>query len=858
MNAFNLFDSVPVPDHAESQFNGNHDVTTSASFGRVEPLECLNYYPGDRFRMRYNIEAEFPPLLSPSFTRFKLNEYQFKVRKGLLFQNDKYETWMLSARGDVKDVPLHPSIPLSAQNMYGDAFVGIRFHSTLPFYTTFFNSIPYLQVNGFDDSVPSWNLLFKKMLDSVAVQNPVYFDVDEQVFYWEQFWKSLKIEIFDGKGFSRGEISHIQNNFIVNTQQKSTTFTNYIDLNVSSNWDFHFADDFLHNGDKYTTFLTLTDASHDPERFPCYIMPAIFSPEGLMEKLGYPCNDFYVDDAFFDKVWQMLTGQVDLKYGAVPTYQGIEQMQSAFMTFCNFGLAQNKDFLSDSLDATYTHIINYKSRVAGSLSPFTLLQKFLISASYSGAAGGRLIDYDESPVFSMFMLRDLVIFHQIMDELPIPDSDPVENSYYSKNLDLCRLTGYHLIYNEYFRDPNLTDELPLCKEYPVTHGYPFCTNTDYDDQVMSSYEAYKDFCLTKIYELNPTLDGDWNVHFFDNTTLHYDSLHSYIEMCVMLMYRMFDIRPKCMDKDYFSSALPNVSTVQVFAPVTQILPSNGAVPSMDAIPDFSPLFGDQVGDNLTFLSIEAFRTANILQSFYQNAYLAGPRPVSFILMMFGVHSQDFRMEIPVLCNASSKYVQIQELTQQSETEQLPLGYSASKASLFKSNDFTSIESDGDQGYIYTLFSLVPEYSFVGGLDKKLLCDNVFQTTFFPQFAVLGEEAIKKFEIQANPQSIMVMLDPDSADFSSLNETFGYNQRYANYKYIQSSVHGRFLTDLRYWHANRIYDMFNKKLALSNSLISVDVPKRMFVDDKAENARIFAVCECEFVRQLPNINPVKLL
>lgn len=855
---FDLFDSVPVPEHVSSQFGGNHDVTTTAKFGTIEPLECQNYFPGDKFRFKFHTEVNFPPLLSPSYTRFKMHQYTFKCRKGLLFQNDEYSKFMLSAREKMTDVPLHPSIPYSQQNLYGSSVVGIRFHSSLPIYVTNVNGVCYLQLNDLPDT-PSWNLFFKRIydaylesLDSGGESFNEVFPLSEQIFYWNEFWNSLHIEVLDGKNFSKGDVDHIQCNFYVGA---GDVLTNYVDLSLPANWNVVFADDLIHNGDKYTTFVQISNLDYDPQRFPAYVLPPILQPKGLMEKLGYPSNMLYLDDDFLSRLKTQIFFPTDNTPYQLPAYNSILDWYSPAIEVYNYPVFQEGS-LGGSSPLSYTRILDVDNGLRSVISPAVFMQKVLMSYMYNGGAAGDIITYENSPVITSVPLKSLFPAEYIVDNYytDVEGIDPTD-----KNMDLCRLTGYHLIWNEYFRDPNLTDELPLCKTYPVTHGITAFTNVDVGSD-MTSYEAYKDFLITKLLAYNDVIPSDGSVKFYDGSKLFISDIRSYIECIYMLMYRFFEIPKKCMDKDYFTSALPNVSQVQVFAPVVPSLPDDCASVNKDLIPDYTPAFSSMLPDNLTFLSIDAFRTANVMQSFYINANLAGPRPVSFILMMFGVHSQDFRMEVPILVDASQKYVQIQELTQQSETDQLPLGYQASKASLFKgdSDGFVEIDSEGDQGYVYTLYSIVPEMSICGGFDKMLLCDNVFQTTFFPHFGVLGEEAIMKFEVQAVAPASLLLAGEPFPNFSHLNEPYGYQQRYANYKFWKSHVHGRFLTDMRFWHANRLMDSMNRNVLLSQSFLEYDDPQRMFVDSEEENCFVYAICQGEFIRELPTINPTKLL
>ena len=68
--------------------------------------------------------------------------------------------------------------------------------------------------------------------------------------------------------------------------------------------------------------------------------------------------------------------------------------------------------------------------------------------------------------------------------------------------------------------------------------------------------------------------------------------------------------------------------------------------------------------------------------------------------------------------------------------------------------------------------------------------------YWPDFAHLGEQAILNQEIFAD----YLEVNPSSNEL-----TFGYTPRYAEYKYKQSTVHGDFRDELKYWHMGRTFD-----------------------------------------------------
>lgn len=108
--------------------------------------------------------------------------------------------------------------------------------------------------------------------------------------------------------------------------------------------------------------------------------------------------------------------------------------------------------------------------------------------------------------------------------------------------------------------------------------------------------------------------------------------------------------------------------------------------------------------------------------------------------------------------------------------------------------------------------------------------------YFPEFAHLGEQEIWNTEVyQGN----------SSTDLGSLSGTFGYQSRYAEYKYYPNTVHGDLkLPGFENW---TLYRKFASKPELNDEFIEVD-------SNAEELGRIFPVKEGEdgqFIVQMYN-------
>ena len=96
----------------------------------------------------------------------------------------------------------------------------------------------------------------------------------------------------------------------------------------------------------------------------------------------------------------------------------------------------------------------------------------------------------------------------------------------------------------------------------------------------------------------------------------------------------------------------------------------------------------------------------------------------------------------------------------------------------------------EHGIILGILSVMPQPSYQQGLARQWTKFNLLDYAF-PEFANLGEQAIKNSEIYA-------------FDDETGSETFGYTPRYAEYKYAPSRVCGDFRKSLNFWHLGRIF------------------------------------------------------
>lgn len=306
-------------------------------------------------------------------------------------------------------------------------------------------------------------------------------------------------------------------------------------------------------------------------------------------------------------------------------------------------------------------------------------------------------------------------------------------------------------------------------------------------------------------------------------------------------FPFFEVPRVCWEKDYFRSALPfaqrgapvetpltGTATV-TYKDVSTVRRSDGGLPF-----DTDPLFAEttqgdlmtqsSVGpttgrveniDDVTLTSggftINALRLAARLQEWLERMARGGARYIEQIKSQFGVTSSDARLQRPEYLSGGKMPVHISEVLQTTPTNETPIGdmagHGVAAGKLTGFNRFFE-----EHGKLYSFIFLRPKATYQNGIPRMFTQRFDKLNWAWPPFAHLGEQEILRGEIFAN-------LEPGEND-----ATWGYQQRYAEYKYIPSTVHGEFRDLLDHWHWGEI---FENAPTLNGVFMSCDPPSRIF-------------------------------
>lgn len=213
-------------------------------------------------------------------------------------------------------------------------------------------------------------------------------------------------------------------------------------------------------------------------------------------------------------------------------------------------------------------------------------------------------------------------------------------------------------------------------------------------------------------------------------------------------------------------------------------------------------FGSDVGlkayadlDSSSIFTINSLRTAFQMQKFYERLARGGSRYTEVLRSFFGVVSPDARLQRPEFLGSFTKMVNVNPIAQTSATDDTsPQGnLSAYGVTAARFHGFT--KSFVEHGYVFGFVCARADLTYQQGINKMWLRSTVYDF-YWPTFAHLGEQAIELREIYAQGSE---------ADTT----VFGYQERYAEYRYKPSQITGKFRSSvtggtLDKWHLSQFF------------------------------------------------------
>lgn len=225
------------------------------------------------------------------------------------------------------------------------------------------------------------------------------------------------------------------------------------------------------------------------------------------------------------------------------------------------------------------------------------------------------------------------------------------------------------------------------------------------------------------------------------------------------------------------------------------------------------------------ITINELRQAFAVQHYYEAMARGGSRYREQVRALFGVSISDKTVQVPEYLGGGRYHVNINQIVQTSgqQTESdTPIGETGAM-SITPINESSFTKSFEEHGFIIGVLCVRHNRSYQQGLERFWSRSDRLDY-YFPQFANLGEQPVKKKEI---------MLTGTDED----DKTFGYQEAWADYRMKPDRISGKMRSNaegtLDFWHYADNYEsvptlseewMNEGKSEIARTLIVQDEPQ----------------------------------
>lgn len=348
------------------------------------------------------------------------------------------------------------------------------------------------------------------------------------------------------------------------------------------------------------------------------------------------------------------------------------------------------------------------------------------------------------------------------------------------SIDACYTRSYVAIFNEWFRNQNVTEPAELSTGDATTAG---SNGTDYVVDLqkggkLAKAVKYADYFTRALPEpqkgpdiyvplgsVAPVITGDDHINK-SSTNLHW------------VRNNLTDLSA---NQAYDIYTHTNADKKAVW---TQGVPVSDGSNAVDIIP--SNLWTDL--ENATGATINQLRQAFAVQRMYELDARGGTRYTEILRMHFGVLSPDGRQQRPEYLGGKRVPINIKDVIQNSSTDATtPQGNTAGMSKTLDSTDMFT-KSFTEHGILMGLFVIRTEHTYQQGIPRILSRKNRMDF-YWPALANIGEMYIKNKELFAQGTS-------------EDEEAFGYQEAWSEYRYginrITNELNSDYATPLDSW------------------------------------------------------------
>ncbi|UDN67551.1 major capsid protein [robinz microvirus RP_42] len=414
----------------------------------------------------------------------------------------------------------------------------------------------------------------------------------------------------------------------------------------------------------------------------------------------------------------------------------------------------------------------------GTLEPVKPYVNTTLLATYAASAPNRKSFFQKGSLWDYF---GLPLINNATTTFPFPPGT---------RIDISSFLAYQMIYQEYYRDQNLTDPY---FEFPFPSG-EIISAPDWDELFQIRNRCYeKDYftgCLPftqRAPQVTIPLSGDE----------------------VEISLRDYDGQPligRVLGVD--GSPLVTSSTLDVGLGSSLRHREPGAPSASDSV--YDPNGTLVMNASQTGITIEDLRRSSALQRLFEVMARGGARYIEMLLNVFGVASSDSRLQRPEYVGGGKSPLVVSTVLQTSGQFQDGDPVSTTPQGNMSGYGIGGGLNHGchryfeEHGFLLSFMTIRPRTSYQMGLERQWTRFDRFEYPF-PQLANLGEQPVYTRELF------------NSATLAS-NKIFGYVPRYADWKHINSRITGEFRDSLAHWDLTR---KFADEPVLSQDFMEID-------------------------------------
>ncbi|QXP44170.1 MAG: major capsid protein [Arizlama microvirus] len=306
--------------------------------------------------------------------------------------------------------------------------------------------------------------------------------------------------------------------------------------------------------------------------------------------------------------------------------------------------------------------------------------------------------------------------------------------------------AYNLVYNEYYRDETLQDEVALTQETIL--------NRNWEKDYFTSSLVSQQRGIAPSLPITGTTHAIWaDTHFINSASGNAAKFST-------------------------SAGLPNmyIDSVNAGANAKAFMDSNTVDLSTASTFDIADL-----------------RLAFQVQKWMERNNRAGVRYIEFLKVHFGVAPTDERLQRPEYVGGSKSPVIISEVLQTSSTDATTPQGNLAGHGISVSESYCGKYLAKEYGLIIGMLSVMPRTAYSQGINRQWLRRTKYDF-YFPEFANLSEQAIENAEICA------------TATGSHNTGIFGYQGRYDEMRIKDTIFCSGMRTTYDYWHMGREFNV----------------------------------------------------